>query len=156
MLAAFLSAGAVLAAETAVRTRINRAPQGTYPRKLTRQVEIRRAYNRGIVGSRFENRPALATAIQTAATLVAFGAVALVKLSDMRVPLYGRVGAGLLLGGAFANTAERYAKGHVTDYVYLKGSPVPLLRKRIWNLADAAIFNGAVLTAAGIAFGGNL
>ena len=68
----------------------------------------------------------------------------------------GRIGAGLLAGGAIANTAERYFHGKVTDYVYLKDSRIPLLRRRIWNIADAAVFNGAVLAAAGILLGGEL
>lgn len=156
MLAAFFSAGAVLAAETVVRTRINRAPDGTYPHMLTRHIQIRRAHNRGIVGSRLEDRPKLATAVQTASALVAVGTAVLVHLPEAHTPLYGRIGAGLLVGGAIANTAERWLTHQVTDYIYLKDSRVPLLRKRIWNLADAAIFNGAVLTAAGIALGGEL
>lgn len=156
MLATVLSAGAVLATEAVVRTRINRAPRGTYPRMLTKHIQIRRAHNHGIVGSRLEDRPVLATAAQTAATLVALGAAALVHMPGVSVPVYGRIGAGLLAGGAIANTAERYAKMQVTDYIYLKDSRIPLLRQRIWNIADGAIFNGAVLAAAGMVFGGNL
>lgn len=156
MLAAVLSAGAVLAAETVVRTRLNRAPDGANPRMLTRHVQIRRAHNRGIVGSRLEEKPRLAAAVQTASALVAVGAAVLVHMPQARTPLYGRIGAGLLVGGAIANTAERWAHGMVTDYIYLKHSRVPLLRKRIWNIADAAIFNGAVLAAAALTIGGEL
>ena len=156
MLAAILSAGTILAAETAVRTRINRAPQGTYPRMLTGRVRICRAYNRGLVGSRLSDRPALAAALQSSSALVAIGVCALAQLPGTGIPVWGRVGAGLVVGGALANTGERLIKGHVTDYVHLEKSPVPLLRRRIWNLADAAIFNGSVLTAAGFALGGAL
>lgn len=156
MLAAVLSAGAVLAAETVVRTRINRAPDGVYPRMLTRHIQIRRAHNTGIVGSRLEDQPALATTVQTASALIAFGAAALVHTPELQTPLFGRIGAGLLAGGAIANTAERFFHGKVTDYVYLKDSRIPLLRRRIWNIADAAVFNGAVLAAAGILLGGEL
>jgi lipoprotein signal peptidase len=156
MLAAVLSAGAVLAAESVVRTRINRAPDGVYPHMLTRRIQIRRAHNSGIVGSRLEDRPGLAAAVQTASALVALGATALVHMQGLHTPLIGRIGAGLLAGGAIANTAERLAHGKVTDYIYLKESRNPLLRKRIWNIADAAIFNGAVLTSVGILLGGEL
>ncbi len=156
MLAAVLSAGAVLAAETVVRTRVNRAPDGTYPRMLTRRVQLRRAHNTGLVGSRLESRPALATAVQTASALVALGAAVLIHLPEAHTPLFGRIGAGLLSGGAIANTAERWAHGMVTDYLYLKDSRIPLLRRRIWNIADAAIANGAVLAAAGLMIGGGL
>lgn len=156
MLTAVFTAGAVLASETVVRTRINRALPGVYPRMLTRHIQIRRAHNSGLVGSRLEDRPALATAVQTASALVALGTAALVHMPGMHPPLIGRIGAGLLAGGAIANTAERWAHGKVTDYIYLKDSRIPLLRKRIWNIADAAVFNGAVLTCAGILFGGEL
>lgn len=156
MLATVLSAGTVLAAETAVRRRINRAPQSNYPHMLTRHIQIRRAFNRGLVGSRLEDHPALVKTAQTASALVAVGAAVLVQVPELRIPVWGRIGAGLLLGGAVANTTERWLRGHVTDYLYLKDSPVPLLRKRIWNIADAAIFNGAVLTAAALMIGGDL
>ena len=156
MLAALLSAGSVVAAETVVRTRVNRAPDGTFPRMLTQRVRLCRAHNRGLVGSRLESRPALAAAVQSVSAVGALGLCVLAHLPDAGVPLFGRIGAGLIVGGAIANTGERLLKGRVTDYVHLKNSPVPLLRRRIWNIADAAIFNGAVLTAAGLALGGAL
>lgn len=156
MLAAVLSAGTVLAAEAVVRTRVNRAPAEAFPRRLTRRVQIRRAHNTGLVGSRLENRPALVKGLQTVSALVSVGAAALLYTSGTRTPLWARIGAGLLVGGAIANTGERYLSGSVTDYIHLRGSRIPLLRRRIWNLADAAIFNGAVLTAAGLALGGKL
>ena len=156
MLATALSAGTVLAAEAAVRTRVNRAPHGALPRTVAGRVRICRAHNRGLVGSRLEDRPALATAAQTVSAVVALGVGALANLPASGVPAFGRVGAGLIVGGALANTGERLLKGHVTDYVHLKESPVGLLRRRIWNLADAAIFNGAILTAVGFAIGGNV
>lgn len=156
MLAALLSAGAVLGAEAAARTRINRAPQDIFPHMLTRHVQVRRAHNRGLAGSRLETHPALVYTAQTAATVVALGAAVLVHVPSLQVPAFGRIGAGLLVGGAIANTAERYACRRVTDYLYLKNSRIPLLRRRIWNIADAAIFNGTVLTAAGILCGGAL
>ena len=94
--------------------------------------------------------------MQTASALVALGAAVLIHLPEAHTPLFGRIGAGLLSGGAIANTAERWAHGMVTDYLYLKDSRIPLLRRRIWNIADAAIANGAVLAAAGLMIGGGL
>lgn len=156
MLAAALSAGAVLTAEAVVRSRVNRMPDTASPRTLFHHIQIRRANNRGLVGSRLSDRPKLVTAIQTVSTVGAVGAAAVLLFSEPRVPLWGSVGAGLLVGGALANTGERWMKKHVTDYLYLHDSRIPLLRRRIWNLADAAIFNGALLTAAGLALGGSL
>ena len=156
MLAAVLSAGAVLTTEAVIRTRVNRAAESACPHRLTRHVQIRCAHNRGLVGSRLADRPGLATAIQTVSTVCAVGAAAVLLFSEPRVPLWESIGAGLLVGGALANTGERWMKKRVTDYLYLHDSPVPLLRRRIWNLADAAIFNGALLTVAGLALGGTL
>ena len=149
MLETVLSAGAVLAAEAAVRAHINAQPPGTYPRMLTKHIELRRAHNRGLVGGRLADRPALATALQTGAAVFAVGLAVLANLPALQVRPVARVGAGLAAGGAWANTLERYIKHEVTDYVYLKDAILPLLRRRIWNLADLAIFNGMVVAAAG-------
>ena len=81
------------------------------------------------------------------------------------VPLYGRqmarlslaalwallgvcggrgLGAGLLLGGGLSNLWERIRHGRVLDYLRFPKAPGPL-KKYTYNLADLAIFLGAVL-----------
>ncbi len=149
MVLTFGAAAGVIAAEAAVRSRVNRAPAETYPRRLSNRLELRRAHNHGLVGSRFEDRPKVVYAYQTAANLAAVsGAV----LANLAWPCSGltRLGVGLVTGGALSNYVERLRRGSVTDYLHGVDLPVDLLNHRIWNLADMAIFNGAVLAAVGL------
>ena len=46
---------------------------------------------------------------------------------------------------------ERWISGYVTDYLHGTKAPIPLLQKRIWNVADMAIFNGCVIALIGAA-----
>ena len=152
MMTTILTASAVLAAEYGIRTRVNKAPKQQFPKALGKQYELRQAHNFGIVGSRFEGKPKLVLAYQTGATTVAVvGAVLVSKTIGAAHPLV-RIGAGLAAGGALSNMIERWTSGYVTDYIHgTKQSPIPLLQKRIWNVADMAIFNGCVIALIGAA-----
>lgn len=145
-------AAAVLGAETAIRRRINALPQDFFPCDLTARIQLRRMYNRGLVGSRLAGRPGAALAVQTGAAVVIV-AVTVAANCPVAAPCTGpvaRVGLGLLLGGALANLLERYIKHKVTDYVYLKDCKIPILRRLIWNVADLNIFLGALVAAVGM------
>ena len=152
MITMVLTATAVLAAEYGIRTRVNKAPKQQFPKALGKQYELRQAHNFGIVGSRFEGKPKLVLAYQTGATTVAvIGAVLVSQTVGVSRPLV-RLGAGLAAGGALSNMIERWTSGFVTDYIHgTKKSPIPLLQKRIWNVADMAIFNGCVIALIGAA-----
>lgn len=152
MMTMVLTASAVLAAEYGIRTRVNKAPKQQFPKALGKQYELRQAHNFGIVGSRFEGKPKLVLAYQTGATTVAvIGAVLVSRTVGVSRPLV-RLGAGLAAGGALSNMIERWTSGYVTDYLHgTKQSPIPLLQKRIWNVADMAIFNGCVIALIGAA-----
>ena len=152
MMTMILTASAVMAAEYGIRTRVNKAPKAQFPKALGKQYELRQAHNFGIVGSRFEGKPKLVLAYQTGATTVAvIGAVLVSQTVGVSRPLV-RLGAGLAAGGALSNMIERWTSGYVTDYIHgTKKSPVPLLQKRIWNVADMAIFNGCVIALIGAA-----
>lgn len=52
---------------------------------------------------------------------------------------------GLMLGGALANLVERWARGAVTDYVYLPRAVIPFFRRIIWNVADLSVFAGCLM-----------
>ena len=56
-----------------------------------------------------------------------------------------QVGMGLMLGGALANLVERWARGAVTDYVYLPRAVIPFFRRIIWNVADLSVFAGCLV-----------
>lgn len=145
-------AAAVLGAEAAIRRRINALPQDFFPCSLTAHVQLRRAHNRGLIGSRLEQRPGAALAVQTGAAAVIV-AVTVTANRPAAAPMAGpvaRVGLGLLLGGALANLLERYIKHQVTDYVYLKDAKPPILRRLIWNAADLSIFAGTLVAIVGM------
>lgn len=148
-------AAAVLGAETVIRRRINALPQDFFPCDLTAHVQLRRMYNRGLVGSKLAGRPGAALAVQTGAAVVIV-AVAVAANCPVSAPCAGpiaRAGLGLLLGGALSNVLERYIKHQVTNYVYLKDAKLPILRRLIWNVADLNIFLGALVAAAGMLAG---
>ena len=151
MLTMILSASAVLAAEYGIRKKVNEAPKAHFPRALGKQYELRQAHNFGIVGSRLEGKPKLVLAYQTCATCAAVaGAVIASRTIGTAKPLV-RLGAGLAAGGALSNMIERWTSGYVTDYLHGTSAPIPLLQKRIWNVADMAIFNGCVIALIGAA-----
>ena len=54
------------------------------------------------------------------------------------------VGAGLLLGGGLSNLYERLRHGKVYDYLRFPKAP-GFIKDYVYNLADFAIFLGAVL-----------
>ena len=151
MMTTILTASAVLAAEYGIRRHVNAAPKAQFPKPLGKRYELRQAHNFGIVGSRFEGKPKLVLAYQTGATTVAVvGAVLVSKTIGAAHPLV-RIGAGLAAGGALSNMIERWTSGYVTDYLHGTSAPIPLLQKRIWNVADMAIFNGCVIALIGAA-----
>lgn len=52
----------------------------------------------------------------------------------------GRLGLGLMLGGAVGNLVDRITVGYVTDVLYIEGLPV-------FNLADVCLYLGVVLVS---------
>ena len=139
-----LPAAAVLTAEVGIRRKINALPAETFPLRIGRRVQLRRAHNRGLLCSRLADRPKAATALQTAsvAVLAAAAVVCVCRRSGTALQL----GTGLMLGGALANLIERWARGSVTDYVYLPRAVVPFFRRIIWNAADLSVLTGCVMT----------
>lgn len=110
----------VLAAEAVIRRKINALPPETFPLRIGQRVQLRRAYNRGLLCSKLADRPKAAAAVQTAsaAVLASMTAVCVFRRSSAVL----QVAMGLMLGGALANLVERWARGAVTDYVYLPRS----------------------------------
>ena len=49
-----------------------------------------------------------------------------------------------IIGGALANLIERWARGSVTDYVYLPRAVIPFFRRIIWNAADLSVLTGCI------------
>ena len=141
-------AAAVLAAEAVIRRKINALPAETFPLRIGQRVQLRRAHNRGLLCSKFARKPRAAAALQTASAAALQTASAAVLASMTAVCVFRRssavlqVAMGLMLGGALANLVERWARGAVTDYVYLPRAVIPFFRRIIWNAADLSILTG--------------
>ena len=125
-------AAAVLAAEAVIRRKINALPAETFPLRIGQRVQLRRAHNRGLLCSKFARKP------RAAAALAAVAAVCACRRGGTAL----QIGMGLMLGGALANLIERWARGSVTDYVYLPRAVIPFFRRIIWNAADLSILTG--------------
>lgn len=121
----------VLAAEAVIRRKINALPPETFPLRIGQRVQLRRAYNRGLLCSKLADRPKAAAALQTAsaAVLASMTAVCVFRRSSAVL----QVAMGLMLGGA------------VTDYVYLPRAVIPFFRRIIWNVADLSVFAGCLV-----------
>lgn len=137
----------VLATEAVIRRKINALPSETFPLRIGPRVQLRRAHNRGLLCSKLADRPKAAAALQTAsaAVLAAMTTVCVCRRSSAVL----QVAMGLMLGGALANLVERWARGAVTDYVYLPRAVIPFFRRIIWNVADLSVFAGC-LAAIGV------
>lgn len=135
-------AAAVLTAEAVIRRKINALPAETFPLRIGRRVQLRRAHNRSLLCSKLADRPKAATALQTAsvAVLAAAAVVCVCRRSGTAL----QIGMGLMLGGALANLIERWARGSVTDYVYLPRAVIPFFRRIIWNAADLSVLTGCI------------
>ena len=135
-------AAAVLAAEADIRRRINALPSETFPLRIGPRVQLRRAHNRGLLCSKLAQKPRAAPALQTVSTaaLAAMAAVCVCRRSGTAL----QIGMGLMLGGALANLIERWARGSVTDYVYLPRVVIPFFRRIIWNAADLSVLTGCI------------
>lgn len=90
----------VLAAEAVIRRKINALPPETFPLRIGQRVQLRRAYNRGLLCSKLADRPKAAAAVQTAsaAVLASMTAVCVFRRSSAVL----QVAMGLMLGGALA------------------------------------------------------
>ena len=136
-------AAVVLAAEAVIRRKINALPSETFPLRIGRRVQLRRAHNRGLLCSKLADRPKAAAALQTAsaAVLASMTAVCVCRRSNAAL----QAAMGLMLGGALANLIERWVRGAVTDYVYLPRAVIPFFRRIIWNVADLSVFAGCLV-----------
>ena len=110
---------------------------------LGQRVQLRRAYNRGLLCSKLADRPKAAAALQTASAAVLASMTAVCVFRQSSAVL--QVAMGLMLGGALANLVERWARGAVTDYVYLPRAVIPFFRRIIWNVADLSVFAGCLM-----------
>lgn len=136
MIVALVLAAAVAALCAALRHGLDR-PERRESLHLGGRVRLTGMHNRGSAfGLLHLSRKCLA-------------AISLVVLL-LSLPLCrrSRVGCGLLLGGGASNLAERLGEAGVFDYVQFPRAP-GRVKKYVFNLADFAIFLGALLISLG-------
>lgn len=135
-------AAAVLVAEAIIRRRST--PCRPRPSRCAsgRACSCAGRTTRGLLCSKLAQKPRAAAALQTvsAAALAAMAAVCVCRRSGTAL----QIGMGLMLGGALANLIERWARGSVTDYVYLPRAVIPFFRRIIWNAADLSALTGCI------------
>jgi signal peptidase II len=127
-------AGAVVVVDQLTKTWAENA-LADGPRHLFWTISLNLTYNRGAAFSSFEGLTPFITAVAVAML------IALVGLSRSATTRLGVISLGLVIGGASGNLVDRFFRhnhGAVIDFVDFRWWPV-------WNMADAAIFVGAIL-----------
>jgi signal peptidase II len=108
---------------------------------LAPYLSFRMAWNKGVNFGLFANHTDL---VRWGLIAVALGISAWVWIwvwrEGARIP--GRIAAGLLIGGALGNVADRVAYGAVADFLNM--SCCGIENPYAFNVADIAIFAGAV------------
>lgn len=132
MILALLLAAAVAAACTALRHRLDR-PERRESLHLGGRVRLTGMHNRGSAfGLLHLSRKCLA------------GVSLVVLVVSLPLCRRSRVGCGLLLGGGASNLCERLGDAGVFDYIQFPKAP-GRMKRYVYNLADFAIFLGALL-----------
>ena len=138
---------AVFAADFFLKTWIEVLPQDEFPIRLAGgRLELHRLHNRGLAGSRLQDKPRMATFVSG----ISFFACALLAL-----PLFFRRGdsaekaaLAMITGGAAGNLFDRIGRGYVVDYLSFPKAQIKQIRRFVYNLADLFIFLGAALLLA--------
>ena len=134
MIITLLTAALALAACTAVRWYLER-PDRRERSALHGKIRLTTLWNRGAAFGLPLGRAALMTL-----SLLVLAATALFWRRR------NAFGAGLVLGGGISNLWERLRHGKVLDYLRVPALPGKL-GKYVYNLADLALFLGALLLA---------
>ena len=135
------AAGAIFAALEAIRGRVEDPDSGAEGKAFfDGRIRIRKAHNRGFVGSFLEEKPQLVRAA-TAASIVPLLALA-IRDAKGEANLAHRLSLAMFLGGAAGNSYERLRYGKVTDYLQTVSEDGKEGRV-IFNLADVLITAGA-------------
>lgn len=135
---------AVFAADFLLKTWIEVRPRKEFPIKTAGgHIELRPLHNKGLAGSRLQDKPHLATLIS------AFAFIGCVLLA---IPALLRKGArtdktaiALIIGGAAGNLFDRIGRGYVVDFITFPKAKIKQIRRFVYNLADLFIFLGSAL-----------
>ena len=143
MAAILCAALAVLLLEALCKTLVERAGDRQLPRRFFGdRLRIEKLYNKGMMYGLGQKWPRLVLLFPLAALLG--GAAWATVLLRREKGLWLKLGAGLLLGGSLSNLLDRVKNGRVLDYIRLPKLPGKRLGSTVFNLADVAIFLGAL------------
>ena len=107
------------------------------------RVKILTYHNKGAFLNLGQSKPVLVLALSMVFTAL-IGVLFVISLTYKgRGAL--KAGLGLLLGGAFSNTYDRYSKGYVVDYLNFPKAP-RFIRSVIFNISDFAIIIGSLIS----------
>ncbi len=137
----------IFAVDFYLKTWIEIQPRNRFPFRLANgRVELHRLHNKGLAGSRLQDKPRLSTAISA----VSFFGCALLALPV----LFGKgrriekTAMAMIAGGAAGNLFDRIGRGYVVDYLTFPNAAVRQIRRFVYNLADLFIFLGTALLLA--------
>ena len=104
-------------------------------------LNFRYGENRGINFGLFDSNNDMARWLLIGLSIVVVGAVLFWVLRGSK-PLWLRISAGLLIGGALGNVADRMVYGYVLDFLNM--SCCGIINPFVFNVADVFIFLGAI------------
>lgn len=111
---------------------------------LTPKVSFRKVHNTGMCLGILKDKPETVKKISAAvAAALTFLQAALVFRKGK---LPEKLGVSLLAAGAWSNTADRLLRGHVVDYIGIKGNN-EAISKVTYNIGDFSIAAGAAAVA---------
>lgn len=135
---------AIFLTDFLIKTHIEIIPKKDFPiRLLDGHIELHRLHNKGLAGSRLEDKPDTATAC---AGLAFIGCVFLALPHFFRNgDRIEKLGAAMITGGAAGNLFDRLGRGYVVDYLSFPKAKIKKIRRFVYNLADLFIFLGSGL-----------
>lgn len=114
-------------------------------RELTEHLALRRVSNKGLCLNLLDNSPRIVKGLSlaAAATVSLFYVAALLREKGF----WKKKSLSLMAAGAWSNTFDRFARGHVVDYIGFKCKNEKM-SSITYNLADFFIAIGAALLTA--------
>lgn len=134
----------VFAIDFYLKTWIEVKPKKDFPIRLAGgHVELRRLHNKGLAGSRLQDKPKQATLISA----LAFAGCLLLSLPWLfrKGDRLDKTAMAMILGGAAGNLFDRIGRGYVVDYLSFPKAKIKQIRRFVYNLADLFIFLGGAL-----------
>ena len=127
-----------------LKRRVETHPALLGKKLLKNSLVIRKHENQGFMLNKYEKQPGRVKALTTAVTGMV--GISWMVLLFRKGQFFLKLGMTMIFSGALGNLIDRYRKGAVTDYVSVCRGNCPKLKKLVFNLADALVFLGAVIS----------